>query len=265
MKKKVWLVVVVVVLVIGIFGWDTAAGYLGGIKKNIKDAVSKNTPTSMDVSRIEALIEKEAGKIDDFHEAIADLSDKISGEKTRTVRIQAEIKEQKHGLTIARGLIEKRQDVYFVANRPRTLLEVEHDASARIKYVKTLEAQLVLSNILIDTLTKTEGSCRAALAKAHENILAKHVQLEGMKAREINAEIQAQANALSKSLVGISDSILNHSELQEAMDTYAKKISRKERKAGQIDQSNSPWIDYSEPKELPNLIRRIDEVLADAK
>ncbi len=261
LKGKVLIVAAVVAAVVGIFGMSTATGYLTGIKDSIRGFASKHTSTKMDVSRIEALIKKEAGKVNDFYGKITDLSDKIRGEQEKIVRVSAELKEQKHGLTIARGLITQRKEVYFVGLRNRTLMEIEHDASARVKYVKTLEAQLVLSNTLIDTLTKTERNCRATLAEANKNILAKEVLLKEMQAREINAEIQAQANALSQSLVGISDSILNHSELKEAMDIYAKKISRLERGSGQVDQSNSPWIDYSEPKELLNLLHRIDEVL----
>ncbi len=261
MKKKVLVVAVVALVAVGIFGRATAWGYLAGMRDSIKALVSKHTPTTMDVSRIEALIKKEAVKVEDFYGKIADLSDKIKGEQEKIVKINAELKEQKHGLTVARGLIGERKEVYFVGFRNRTLLEIEHDASARIKYVKALESQLVLSNTLIDVLSKTERNCRATLAEARKNILEKEVVLKQMMAREINAEIQAQANALSQSLVGISDSILNHSELKEAMDIYAKKITRMERGSGQTDQTDSPWINYSEPKEIPNLLGRIDKVL----
>lgn len=256
---------VAAVVVVGIFGWDTAKGYVKGAQESLKGIVSKHTSTEMDVSRIEALIKKEAGKINDFHGEIADLSDKIKGEQEKVKRIEVELVEQRDGLQKARTLIGQRKDVYFVGLRNRTLLEVEHDASARIQFVRSLEAQHVLSNTLIETLHKTESRCRATLADANTNLMAKQLELEQMKAREINAKIHAQANALSNSLIGMSDSILNHSELQDAMNIYAKKISRKERSSGQIGQGNSPWIDYSEPKELPNLVHRIDEVLADAK
>ena len=264
LKKKVWIVVAVVALVVGIFGWDTAVGYLKGARDSIKKTVSDNTPTSMDVSRIEALIKDEVENIGEFEDELAALDDKIQGENEKIARIDKEVEDQTDGLRVARELIGQNKKVYFAGGRNRSFGEIEADASARVKYIASLTAQRELCVSLTDQLTKTSRNCQASLSTARKNILAKQIELEQMKAREMNAEIQARAAALSQSLIGMSDSILNHSELQEAMKVYEGKIAKKERQAGRVAQTNSPWIDYSEPKDdtTPTLINEIDRVLA---
>jgi len=261
LKKFVVGSVVGLLLMVLVFGIRPVVGYLSGARRSAQKFVAENTPTELDVSRIENIIETEAKKIGDFENEIANLENKISGEQRKVERIETEISNQKEGLAIAKGLIAKGEATYMINGRERTLMEIQSDASARIKYVKTLEAQLGLSQNLIDTLTATATNCRGTLSQARKDLLARQIDLEGLKAREVNAEITAKAASLSTQLMGMSDSILNHSELQEAMGIYENKISTKERQAGQVEQSNSPWIDYSEPAADTDLMSQIDDTL----
>lgn len=265
LKKIIVVSSIVGVLALLIFGFAPVKGYLLGARQSARKFVSDNTPTTLDVSKIEVLIRSEAEKIGEFEDEISDLDDKIVGEENKVKRIDTEITEQKDGLATAKGLIEKEQKTYLVGGREVGLIEIESDAMARVQYLTTLKAQLALSQNLIDTLTKTSRSCRANLTKARQNILAKQIELEKLKAREVNAEIQAKAAALSQSLTGMSDSILNHSELQDAMKVYEQKVSKIERKAGQVEQGNSPWLKYSDPKKDLDILSQINEALVVAE
>lgn len=265
LKKVIVGSIIVGVLALLIFGFGPVKGYILGARQSAQKFVSDITPTELDVSKIEVLIRSEAEKIGEFEDEIGDLDDKIVGEENKVKRLNAEIAEQKNGLAIAGKLIAEKQKTYLINGRERKFMEVEADATARVKYLTTLKTQLALSQNLIDTLSKTSVSCRGNLTMARQNVLAKSIELEQLKAREINAEIQAKAAALSKSLTGMSDSILNHSDLQEAMKIYEGKINKKERQAGRAEQGGAPWIDYAEPKENLDLLSQIEEALVVAK
>lgn len=260
--KKLWIVIAIVAIVVAIFGVETFVGYVKGGQKSLKTYVSEHTPTKMDVARIEELIQKEAEKIGGFSDEISSLEDKITAERNKVSRIEAEITEHKEGLAKERKIIADKQESYFVDGRKRSRTEIEQDAARRIKYIKSLEGQLEVSNGLIDTLSTTASNCRDSLAIATQSVLAKQLDLEKMKAREMNASIQARAVALSNNLMGIGESILNQSELQEAMDTYGQKIAKMERQGGNVPQVDTPLIDFTEKEDsTPDLMEQIDNVI----
>jgi len=266
MKKKLWILIAVVSVLIAIFGLDTVVGYIRGGRETVKDLVSEHTTTKMDVARIEALIKSEAVKIGEFSDEIMGLEEKIAAERNKVGRIEKEIDTHKEGLAKARELINEDKGTYFVDGRKRSITEIEADAARRVKYLKSLEGQLEVSNGLIDTLSVTANTCRDNLTLATQNILSRQLDLEKMKAREMNAQIQAKAVALSNSLMGIGDSILEQSELQEAMDTYGAKIAKMERIGGNVPQVDAPLIDYtSEDEKAPDLMEQIDSVLGTKK
>lgn len=261
-KSKLWIGVALLLGVVVILGVSDTTSYLRGIRHGVKKFLSQNTSTSLDISRIETLLDKEADKIMAFQGEVAGLDEKITGEKDKVRRILIEITNQKDALKQARIYLAEDKEVYYI-DKERSKHEIEVDADGRMEFVYTLTQQLDLSNSLIVTLEQTSVACKSNLINAKGNIMAKRMQLEELKAREMNAEIQAKARALSDSLVGLSDSLLKQSQLQEAMKIYEQKIAKKERAAGDITDKTSPWIDYSpEEKQGPTVKDKIDELLS---
>lgn len=263
-KGKMWLIVMGIVVVGTFMGWGPSKRALKVAKEGIQSTISDCTPTKLDVIKIETLLQEEAEKIYKFEEEVNSLENKIVGEQQKIEKIEAELHEQKSNLIMAKNLLQQNKNIYFVDGRNRSIHEIESDVQARIKYVENLETQKQFSLTLVNTLSKTMGRCQQSLLSAKQGILAKKLQIEELKAREINAEIEARAASLSKSLMSMSDSILNHSDLQQAMQTYEQKIVRKEKQANSVIPTDAPWINYAQENKTekePDLLTQIDQVV----
>lgn len=265
MKIKIIIasVVVLAILIIGAGGIDGVKGVLGGGKEILRDSINKNTSTVFDVGRIKSLMKSEAGKINDFEFELRDLKSKITGEKNKVTNLNTEKTEQKKALVIAKGLLEQKKDEYTIANQKFTFAQVESNASWRIGYVETIDNRISLSETLIFNLDVTYKNCRASLLVAKKNLGLKQGLLKQLQAREMNAEIKAKANALSLSLVGLSDSLLSQTALQEAFSNYESKVIKKEFSLDGLDSStDTVAIPYdTTPVDDSTTIDKIDTVL----
>lgn len=228
--KKLLILVAVVVVVVGItvFGVEGFKGLVGGSRELVKKSINKNTPTAFDVGRIESLMKTEAGKINDFEGELNDLASKISGERIKVGKLEAEKSEQLKALAIAKDLLEQKKETYTISKQEYTYGEVELNATWRLGYVENIDSRITMSNSLITSLGATHKNCQAECLQAKKNLGLKQGELKKLQAREMNAEIKARANRLSQSLVGLSDSLLSHTALQEAFKNYENKVIKKE-------------------------------------
>lgn len=262
MLKKV-LVISGIVLFLGtiVFGFEGGIGYLKGIKRNIKNVISRNTPTTLDVTRIETIMESERKKIGKFSSKIRGLEDKLTVENEKIEQFQKSSNEQKEALKIAYALLIENKNEYSINKRNYSKYQIEEDVVKRISFVETLKNKIDFSSSLVDALQKTVDNCKKNLIVVNQNFAAKKLEFNKLRIREIDAEIKQRAAALSKSIVGLSDNLMKTSELQSAMNNYEKKIRDKEKEFDRITNNNGSLINYS-PEEKPiALMEQLEKII----
>lgn len=230
LKKMLIVVSIVVTLGILVFGVDGSTSFITGAKDAIKETVSQNTSTKLDVARINRLLQKEKAKVNAFGDEIEKVDGRIKAEREKVADLQREIEKQKRSLEIARTYLSDKKDFYMIDKR-RSYEEVESDAEARVAYIEELQERISLSETLIERMEVTLSSCRGSLALARMGIQQREAEFKELKVREVNAAIQQQANALANALNGLSDALLEPSTLQEAMESYQQKVVAKEGRA----------------------------------
>ena len=98
--------------------------------------------------------------------------------------------------------------------------------------------------------------------KRKKSFAKKQAELTKLRAREVNAEIKAQAAAMADSLVGLTDSLMSQSALQDAFSNYESKVTKKEREATGTSEPITSVITYAtDSVDDSTTVDKIDELL----
>lgn len=263
LKKMLVVSLIVVVGSVILYGPDGAKSYANGIKDALKNVVTENTSTRVDVARIDRLIKNEEAKIAKSSKKIGGVANRIEVEREKVAEWESEETDQIAALEVAKAYLQEKKRTYMI-DRERTFDEVKNDANARVAYVDTLRQKIGFSQILIIKMEESLAKCKISLENAKIGIVAKKAEFNAMKVREVDVAITAQANQLSNDLAGLSNSLLQPSALNEAMQTYEQKIVSKE--SGSADGAAVATginINYFPPvgMEILTTVEKIDRIL----
>lgn len=261
MKKLIGIAVVVAIVLVVVFGWDNFKSYASATKQRASDIVAENVSPEFEQARIKSLLSSKREEVENFKAQVTGLDGKIEIENQVIARAEEVLAQRKVDLAKAGALLKENKETYIIVGKEFSKAEVNLDAQARLGCIENLQAKIAFHQTLVATLLDTSKKSKVGLQEAVAKIQDFDQKLEELKAREVNAQIQASIASMSDEMTSFSMDITGDSQLQKSMSNYERKIIAKESRGSLI--SDVAVINYNAPKpvDATSTIDQIDAVL----
>ena len=191
MKTKVLSIAIVAGLFLLVFGWDRTYSYITTGKKIFGKQVDEAMPFFVEIERAQ-------GMVYDLEEAVWEYQEKLAGIQVDIGYLREEISTKEKQLDKDRmlleqisGLLEKRQDGYFINGKKYSYRDVSDDALDRARVYRSQKECLKTKRdnlrVMEDTARVLEKEISVAQSKKQEfeNVIArlraKHSHIEAKK------------------------------------------------------------------------------------
>ena len=191
MKTKILSIAIIAGLFLLIFGWDRTYSYITTGKRIFGKQVDEAMPFFVEIERAQSMV-------DELEEAVWEYQEKLVGIQVDMEYLMVEVSSKEKQLEEDRmllehisGLLEKKQDEYFINGKKYSYKEVSDDALDRAKVYRSqagcLKTKRDNLKVMEDTARLLEKEISVAQSKKQEfeNVIvrlrAKHSHIEARK------------------------------------------------------------------------------------
>ena len=238
-------IVIVAVLALLVFGAERSVSYVKGTRAIITERVDDSSPMVLEAARVRALMDSQSERILRYEDKTADLQARAELTAQSVTELHKRLSEQKQLLIRIKALLDEKKEAYVIGGHEYTRAEVNADALSRLEDSKRLQEEIEFQQSLLGDLNKAIDQGDKTLVAVRQKQHQLKDQLVRLEARNANADLRNEVATLTNSLA--SSPLTANSELEHAFQNYARRVAKKERRAGSrlSAASTRHLIDYS--------------------
>ena len=224
-------------------GFEKAGSYFWGAVHVANDKLDRNMPMDFEAARVTELMAAKERELTQYDDKVTE----IEWQKSQTARRISEVKDQiereKKVLARISEILSIKQEVYTVAGRQCTAVQVSTDAKTHLDRAKQLEVALADYNRLSGEQDRAVNAARQNLTEAKGKLVALKTQFQQLQMRNTSAELRLE---VAKMVGDLNKSPEVGGELARAKENYERRIALTERAADRAlsTSTNSGTIDY---------------------
>ena len=260
MKPKSMFIVALVVLGLAVFLFGKEAfSYLSGARRYARDTVKKRIPPELEISRLEAMLDRLDCVIGERRKALVDMQIRAAQLEEELSQRRERIEADKVVLSKAVALLENRQDSYVIGGVTYSHAEVDADARIKAQRFRQDKVLLVARQRTLELLSVavTDAKKTVSDAEVERQQLANSVQLLTVRLESLTTASQVATDRAHDNGQSLGNA---YRRIQQGIADLAHRLDTNERLLA-MRKTGTAGIDYPDGSTRQSGLEALREVL----